>query len=161
MVFRLEANEMSYSHRLSAKVFKYPLTHAVRKNARRFQVATIVSFAAPVVPELTNASPEEFAKDKKCFSCHKVDGRRIGPAYIDIAKKYAQDKDAEAKLIRKIKEGSINPSDKIDLPPQPIVAMLSHFAMDDHWHKTTMPPQTQVNAEEARQLADWILSLGK
>lgn len=152
---------MSHSNSLRVKVFKYSLAYSARKIARRLQVKTIVLFAALVIPALANASSEEFARDKKCFSCHKVEGGRIGPAYIDIAKKYAQDKDAEAKIIRQIKEGSINQLDKIDLPPQPIVAMLSHFTIDNHWHKLTMPPQTQVSAEEAKQLADWILSLGK
>lgn len=161
MVFRLEINKMkTYYHSLRAPVFSDSLTHGVRKKARKIRSRAILSFAALVVPALTHASPEEVAKDKNCFSCHKVEAKRIGPSYIDIARKYAQEKDAEAKIIKKIKEGSADPLDKIALPPQPIVATVSGFATVDQW-RVTMPPQPQVNTEEAKRLADWILSLNK
>ena len=150
-----------YSHSLRTRVFNYSLTHAVLKKARKFLVSPILSSAALVVPALTNANPEELAKAKNCFSCHKVDAKRIGPSYIGVAEKYCQDKDAQAKLIRQIQAGGVDKSGKIALPPQPIVATVSGFPTAGQWHNITMPPQPQVNADEAKQLADWILSLGK
>ena len=150
-----------YSQNLRTWVFNSSLTHTVLKKARKFLVSPILLFATLVVPALTNASPEDLAKAKNCFSCHKVEARRIGPPYIDVADKYSQDKDARTNLIRQIQDGGVEQSEKIDLPPQPIVATLSGFPTASQWHNVIMPPQPHVNAQEAKQQADWILSLGK
>jgi cytochrome c len=89
-----------------------------------------------------------------------VEAKRIGPSYIDVARKYARDKDALIKIIRQIQEGGGCQSGDATLPPQPIVAKISRFPTAGQW-ANTMPPQPQVSAEEAKQLANWILSLGK
>ena len=96
-----------YSQNLRTWVFNSSLTHTVLKKARKFLVSPILLFATLVVPALTNASPEDLAKAKNCFSCHKVEARRIGPPYIDVADKYSQDKDARTKLIRQIQDGGV------------------------------------------------------
>jgi cytochrome c len=33
----------------------------------------------------------ELAKKRNCMACHTVDKKLVGPAYIDVAKKYAGD----------------------------------------------------------------------
>ena len=57
--------------------------------------------AAPALANL------DMAKKSGCLACHQVDKKTVGPgpAYADIAKKYAGDKGAEAKLIDKVKKG--------------------------------------------------------
>ncbi|MDR2219621.1 MAG: c-type cytochrome [Methylobacillus sp.] len=40
-----------------------------------------------------------------CIACHSVDKKILGPAYKDVAAKYKGQKDAEALLIKKVKEG--------------------------------------------------------
>ena len=40
-----------------------------------------------------------------CNACHRLDTKLVGPAWIDIAKKYKGDKDAEAKLMVKVSKG--------------------------------------------------------
>lgn len=47
----------------------------------------------------------DLANKSGCMACHKVDAKLVGPAYQDVAKKYAGQKDAEAKLIDKVKKG--------------------------------------------------------
>ena len=47
----------------------------------------------------------DLAKQKNCLSCHSVDTRLVGPAYKDVAKKYAGQKDAEDKLVQKVLKG--------------------------------------------------------
>jgi len=40
-----------------------------------------------------------------CSSCHAVDHEVVGPAYSEIAKKYAGQADAAVKLAERVKEG--------------------------------------------------------
>jgi cytochrome c len=60
----------------------------------------------------------------------------VGPAYKDVAKKYAGDKTAADKLAKKVMEGG-----------------------SGVWGPVPMPANTQVNAAEAKQLVAWVLSL--
>ena len=48
---------------------------------------------------------EELAKKSACLACHQIDKKLVGPAYIEVAKKYAGDAGAEAKMIAKVKAG--------------------------------------------------------
>ena len=78
----------------------------------------------------------DLAKAKNCLACHSVDKKLIGPAYKDVAAKYANDKEAEARLIKHVREGS-----------------------KGVWGQVPMPPNPQVSEAEAKSLVDWILSL--
>jgi len=75
------------------------------------------------------------AKSKNCLACHAPDRKLVGPAYRDIAKKYANDKNAENALVKKIREGGVGV-----------------------WGPVPMPANPQVSAEEARTLAKWVLA---
>ena len=77
----------------------------------------------------------DLAKAKNCLACHAVDKKVVGPAYKDVAAKYKGDKGAEAKLIEKVKKGG-----------------------SGVWGNVPMPPNTQVNDAEAKQLVEWVLS---
>ena len=41
----------------------------------------------------------------KCGACHDVDKKKVGPSYMDIAKKYKGDADAVGKLDANITKG--------------------------------------------------------
>src|SRR4051812_40127206 len=92
--------------------------------------ALLTSLAAPSV--FANA---ELAQKKNCMACHAVDKKLVGPAYKDVAAKYAGQKDAAAKLADKIVKGG-----------------------SGVWGPVPMPANAQVSAEEAKQLATWVLS---
>jgi cytochrome c len=76
----------------------------------------------------------DLAKSKNCLACHAADKKLIGPSYKDVAAKYASDKDAPAKLAKKIREGGVG-----------------------IWGQIPMPANPQVNPDEALSLAKWIL----
>ncbi|MHB1198842.1 MAG: c-type cytochrome [Polaromonas sp.] len=78
----------------------------------------------------------QLAKAKNCLACHSVDKKLVGPAYKDVAAKYAGQKDAVAKLEAKVMKGG-----------------------SGVWGPVPMPANPQVNAEEARKLVAWILTL--
>lgn len=77
----------------------------------------------------------DLAKAKNCLACHAVDKKLVGPAYKDVAAKYATDKDAPARLAKKIREGGVGV-----------------------WGQVPMPANPQVNEQEAASLAKWVLS---
>jgi cytochrome c len=78
----------------------------------------------------------ELAQAKNCLACHAVDKKVVGPAYKDVAAKYAGDKTAVDKLAQKIMKGG-----------------------SGVWGPVPMPANTQVNEAEAKKLAAWVLSL--
>jgi len=78
----------------------------------------------------------DLAKAKNCLACHATDKKLVGPAYKDIAAKYAQDKEAATKLAKKIREGG-----------------------SGVWGQIPMPPNPQVSADEAATLAKWVLTI--
>lgn len=99
---------------------------------KKLALATIV--AAAITPAAF-ANPQ-LAEKKNCLACHTVDKKLVGPAYKEVAAKYAGQKDAAAKLAEKIQKGGTGV-----------------------WGQIPMPANPQVNAEEATTLANWILSL--
>ena len=83
-------------------------------------------------PAFANA---ELATKKNCLACHATDKKIVGPAYKDVAAKYAGQKDAAAKLADKIQHGGVGAWGQIPMPANP------------------------VTADEAKQLAAWVLTI--
>ena len=91
---------------------------------------TAVAAASPAMAD------EAMAKAKNCMACHAIDKKVVGPAYKDVAKKFGGQAGAADMLTDKIMKGS-----------------------SGTWDPVPMPPNTNVNAAEAKSLATWILSL--
>ena len=81
----------------------------------------------------------ELAQKKSCMACHATDKKLVGPSYKDVAAKYAGQKDAVAQLAERIQKGSV--------PGK------------GNWGAIPMPANPQVSADEAKQLATWVLSI--
>ena len=77
----------------------------------------------------------DLAKTKNCMSCHAVGSKLIGPAYKDVAAKYAGDAGAEERLTQKVLKGG-----------------------SGVWGPVPMPANAQVSEAEARTLVKWVLS---
>ena len=78
----------------------------------------------------------DLAKNSGCLNCHNVDTKLVGPSLKDIAGKYAGQADASAYLTDKILKGS-----------------------NGVWGPIPMPPNANVSPENAKVLADFILTL--
>ena len=98
-------------------------------------VATFLALSASiaVAPAFAQA---DLAQKKNCLACHAVDKKVVGPAYKDVAAKYAGQKDAVDKLAQKVVKGGAGV-----------------------WGVVPMPANPQVTDAEAKQLVQWILSL--
>lgn len=57
-----------------------------------------------------------------CTACHALDRKLVGPAYKDVAAKYAKDAGAAAKLATKVKAGGSGVWGQVPMPPNPAVA---------------------------------------
>ena len=97
-------------------------------------------FTLTALATLTTTAPafadQALATSKNCMSCHALDRKVVGPAYKDVAAKYAGDKTAADRLATKIQKGGAGV-----------------------WGPVPMPSNTQVNDAEARKLAAWILTV--
>lgn len=80
------------------------------------------------------ADGETLYKTKACVACHQIDTKVVGPAYKDVAAKYAGQDGAVETVANHIKNG-----------------------VSGIWGPIPMPAN-QVTDEEARILAEWVLS---
>ena len=81
---------------------------------------------------------KELAQKNACLACHAAEKKMVGPAYQDIAKKYAGQKDADVALAKSIKAGG-----------------------QGKWGAIPMPAQTALSDADAKTLAKWILAGAK
>ena len=78
----------------------------------------------------------DLAQKKNCLACHQVDRKVLGPAFKDVAARYAGQGDAADKLAAKVMKGGVGA-----------------------WGNLPMPANPQVSEAEAKQLVGWILGL--
>ena len=95
-----------------------------------FAALAAVTMAAPAMAD------EALAKSKNCMACHSVDKKLGGPAFKDVAAKFAKDPGAGDMLAGKIMKGS-----------------------SGVWGAVPMPPNANVSEAEAKKLAAWVMSL--
>ena len=69
-----------------------------------------------------------------CLSCHAIDHKVVGPAYHDVAARYANDPQALAKLTSSIQHGG-----------------------SGKWGDIPMPPFAQLSPDDLHSLATFIL----
>lgn len=93
-------------------------------------LASALAVAAPALAD------EALAKANNCMACHATDKKLVGPAYKDVAKKYAGDAKAADMLAAKIIKGG-----------------------SGVWGAIPMPANAKVSEADSKKLAAWVLSL--
>ncbi|HIV73185.1 MAG TPA: c-type cytochrome [Candidatus Aquabacterium excrementipullorum] len=96
----------------------------------------LAAVAVSATLSLPAQASQELAQSKACLACHNVDKKVVGPAFKDIAKKYAGKKGADVQLAAKVQKGG-----------------------GGVWGTMPMPANPQVSDAEAKQLVKWILTL--
>ncbi|MBL8487517.1 MAG: c-type cytochrome [Rhodocyclaceae bacterium] len=76
------------------------------------------------------------AQAQGCMGCHQVDKKLVGPAWKDVAARYRDDKGAEAKLVKKVREGG-----------------------KGNWGDILQPPNTTTSDADLQRLVKFVLSL--
>ena len=92
-------------------------------------MAAVAAISAPAMAD------EALAKSKNCMACHAVDKKLVGPAYKDVAKKYAGNAKAADMLAEKVVKGG-----------------------SGVWGAIPMPANPQVSEADAKKLAAWVLT---
>ena len=88
-------------------------------------------------PQASNPKDgERLTAGSDCSSCHAVDRTVVGPAYDEIAKKYAGQADAAGRLAGRIRDGG-----------------------SGNWGDVSMPPHADLPAARLQEIVQWILSL--
>lgn len=105
----------------------------VGKSKGRVIVIMLGALTVLAAPNARAADDVSLFRAKKCMNCHAIDEKLVGPAFKSVAARYANDKDAEARLARKIREGG-----------------------SGSWGVVPMPTN-DVTPAEATQLAHWVL----
>ncbi len=104
--------------------------------------ASRVTVSAQNLKEWGPASASALATGRKlieandCLSCHQFNRKSIGPAYVDVARKYHGDSTATARLVRKIRQGG-----------------------SGVWGNVTMPAHPALTDEQATAMLGYIMSL--
>jgi len=83
----------------------------------------------------SDAAATQLAAKYNCQACHGLDKKLVGPAYKDVAAKYAADTAALARLEQKVKQGG-----------------------SGVWGAIPMPPNNVPDAD-LKTLLEWILAL--
>ena len=96
----------------------------------------LIGFAMTALLSNVAFANADLAKAKNCMACHAVNNKVVGPAYKEVAAKYAGQVDAEDKLTQKVLKGG-----------------------SGVWGAVPMPANNQVSEAEARTLVKWVLSL--
>ncbi len=89
-----------------------------------------------VNPAEANEQALALAQKNVCTACHGLTTKLVGPAYSDVAKKYADNPNALTELKANIKAGGAG-----------------------KWGQIPMPPQAQLSDEQLTILAQWILTI--
>ena len=95
----------------------------------------LLSLTFPAAAATSDAAATQLLTKYNCQACHTVDKKLVGPAYKEVAAKYAGDASAPAKLQQKIKTGGTGA-----------------------WGSIPMPPNNVPDAD-LKTLVEWILAL--
>ena len=79
---------------------------------------------------------EALANKSGCLGCHAIATKLVGPAYKDVAAKYADQADAQAMLMQSIRNGSVG-----------------------KWGELPMPAHPKISDADLKKLATWILGI--
>lgn len=77
---------------------------------------------------------EALARKNDCLGCHAVAVKLVGPAFKDVAAKYADQSDAAERLAESVRNGSVG-----------------------KWGDLPMPAHPKLSAADAKKLAQWVL----
>jgi len=100
-------------------------------------ISMIAAAGLMVAGSASAAEMNPLAKKHGCTACHTMDKKLVGPAYIDVAKKYKGDAGAAAKLEAKVAKGG-----------------------SGVWGPMPMPPNApKVPEADIKALVKWVMSL--
>ncbi len=121
-----------------------------RNDRRRCEILAVIlamaaiqtiSWAGAGMPQnkasSNNGPGETLGKGSDCAACHAVDHKVVGPAFMEVAKRYAGQPDAVEKLSQKIRAGG-----------------------SGVWGTVAMIPHPDFTDAQLKDIVTWVLSTG-
>jgi cytochrome c len=102
------------------------------KSVPQFALTGLLALAA--TPALANDAPT-LARNNQCMSCHKVDGKTLGPSFKEVAAKYKGDPEALNRLSEMVRAGG-----------------------KGVWGVVPMPPHKSISDDDLKTVVSWILA---
>lgn len=84
---------------------------------------------------IAHAGPTDIAKANKCFTCHTLDKKIIGPSFQEISKKYDGQPGADIKLADRLRKGTVGV-----------------------WGSSPMPAYPDIPENDLKSLIKWVLT---
>jgi len=109
------------------------LTFFKPRLATAIPIALLLSASAVSLQAQAN---EALANKSGCLGCHAVATKLVGPAYKDVAAKYAGQADAQSILMQSIRNGG-----------------------GGKWGELPMPAHPKLSDADLKKLSAWILGL--
>jgi cytochrome c len=94
--------------------------------------------AAPAAPALPDNKGLELIGASDCTTCHKIDQKNIGPAYVDVAAKYENTPAVIDTLVSKVIHGG-----------------------SGNWGTVQMTPHPNLPEADVREMIKYIMTLKK
>lgn len=118
------------------------MTHSLSKSRDACRIAVRAAVAVAVTCVTSTAAlaadPHKLAEKNGCLGCHAAATKLVGPAYREVAAKYAGQPDALAQISQSIVKGSAG-----------------------KWGELEMPPHPNLSKDDVKVLATWILAGAK
>lgn len=103
-------------------------------SSQLLSAAVLILFSGAALAQ-NAAAAKALASKSACLACHAVDKKLVGPAFKDVAAKHRGQADALEKVSARIKSGGAGMYGPVPMPAQP-----------------------QLNDDELKLLAGWILA---
>ncbi|MHA6846325.1 c-type cytochrome [Ralstonia syzygii] len=98
-------------------------------------LAGLALSCAPVQAAVDAARAQTIANQNACLGCHAANRKLVGPSYQDVAAKYKGDAGAQAKLVKKVREGGLGV-----------------------WGQIPMPANPKISDADLKTVIDWVLA---
>jgi cytochrome c len=126
-------------------------------NKRKFMLGIALASTAAFATVAMAAEMPELAKKSGCTACHAIDKKVVGPAWMDVSKKYKGVKEMTATLT----DGTVAKGS-----PKDVLTQKVHKGGKGNWtavtHGVPMPPYSpRVSDADISTLVDFVLGLAK
>ncbi len=117
--------------------YSFAQTTVVKKSTKTTVKKTSVTPAPAKKPSAVDIEEgKQLLSKNDCLTCHKLDVKLVGPAYIDVAKKYPASEGNYEALTKKVIAGG-----------------------SGVWGQTPMAPHPAIAPADVKKMVEYILSL--
>lgn len=124
---------------LTLQIYRF-LNNLMKEKNMKYIIAGAAMAGLMVAGSAMAADMPALAKKDGCSACHSIDRKMVGPAWMDVSKKYKGDAGAKARLVAKVSKGG-----------------------SGNWGSMAMPPMDASGQKQGdiKELVDFILALAK